>query len=236
MVVGEDISEEIQEQRTRILLASENGLFTRTSTKEAANKLREILNVLKDAEESIGSNPAEARHKLDIARCEFDEIVEKAGLGWRVKYLYVIPIFLYLTFSFIVFLLMWYYIDLHYQGDLTVLWIPAWSIIWGGVGSILRGLYWLWYQVNRRHYRKVWILWFLAAPIMGCILGGIMYLIFISGYIAATQSSLTNKNLPMLLSVLAGFSWPWAIGVIKKLTEIFGVKAPSWDGTPFSGK
>jgi len=224
LVVRVYISQEIQRLRTKILLASENGLFTRICNTGESKCMDKIWKLLKEAQENVGSNPIEAQYKLDVARCQFDKAVEKAGLQWRIKYVYAIPVFLYLVVAFIVFLLMWYYIALYHQGNIIVFWIPAWSIIWGGVGSILRGIYWLWYQVNRRHYKKYWLLWFLGAPIMGCILGGMMYLIFVSGYVAATQSSLTDEKLLMLLCGLAGFSWPWATNVMKKLTEIFGAK------------
>jgi len=208
-------------------VASENGLFAEISKEGGSTCVEQIWNLLKEAQEGVESNPVEAQHKLGVARCRFDEAVEKAGLGWRIKYVYAIPIFLYLVVLFIVFLFVWHYIDLYHQGSIVVFWVPAWSIVWGGVGSVLRGVYWLWYQVNRRLYKKYWLLWFLGAPIMGCILGGMMYLIFMSGYIAATQSSLTDEKLPMLLCALAGFSWPWATDVIKKLTGIFGAKAPT---------
>ena len=225
MVVNEGLAEEIQEQRTRVMIQSENGLFARildgTTTTNARDK---ILNLLKEAEEKLSSNPVEAQHKLDLATCELDESIEKAGLRWRLRYFYGIYVFSYMVALFVLFLSIWFYILIYHNGTVTIFWIPSWALVWGGVGSVLRGTYWLWYQVNRRRYRKIWALWFLAAPLMGCVLGAIMYLIFIAGYIAASQSQLTNESLPMLLCALAGFSWPWAINVMTKLQEILGVK------------
>jgi hypothetical protein len=68
----------------------------------------------------------------------------------------------------------------------------------------------------------VWGVWFLASPILGALLGSIVYLAFVAGFIAATKQTLTEPSLPMLLAGMAGFSWEWAVGVIKKVTEALG--------------
>ncbi len=219
--------EDIQELRVKLIVASENGLFARIGNQRSSEKISIILNLLKEAEESLCSNSTESNYKFDLATSNFDDCLESAGMIWRLKYFYGIPILLYLIAAFIALILTWFYVDINFQGNLIIFWVPVWAIIWGGLGSVLRGLWWLWFQVNRMNYRKVWLVWFLATPFIGCLLGSIMYLVFLSGFIAATQSSLTNNALPMLLSALAGFSWPWAIDVLNKLTKIFGAKTPT---------
>lgn len=219
------IKEEIDDLRVRVQLASENGLFSKISNTSGQNYLDDILTRLKEVQKSVNTDPIEATHQLSIAKCEFDKSVEKAGRLWRLSYIYGIPTFLYLTGLFIAFLLLWHYVDVQYRGDLSIFWVPAYSLIWGVLGAILQGIYYLWFQVNRGKYRKVWLVYFLSAPFMGCLLGGIIYLIFATGYFATGQPSIQNPQLPMLLSALAGFSWLWAIEVLNKTRGLLSVKS-----------
>jgi hypothetical protein len=54
---------------------------------------------------------------------------------------------------------------------------------WGVVGSLLRGIWYLWKNVNDRKFRKVWIVWLISTPFLGAILGSLIYFLISAGLI-----------------------------------------------------
>ena len=105
------------------------------------------------------------------------------------------------------------------------LWVPCWAFIWGSVGSILQGFWWLWQHISEKRLRKYWFVWYFLLPLIGAILGALTYLIFNAGFIAATgEVQLKSVVFPMLLSALAGFSCRWAVELLHELTTIIQIR------------
>ena len=215
-----DLNSWIDELKDDVLFASENELFTR----QEVVKFDDIMELLKEAPLSLStprSKYFEARSNYNRAKDKFNTAVDKAGRWWRVQYAYAIPYFLYLVAVLGVVLLLVYFRPLPSQ--LTLIPVPKKAIMWGVIGSVLQGLWALWKDVNARQFRRSWIVWFLAVPFIGGLLGAVMYLAFVAGFVAATKSTLQDPTVPLLVAALAGFSWDWAIGVLDNLTKIFKV-------------
>jgi len=96
------------------------------------------------------------------------------------------------------------------------------AVSWGVIGGLLRGLWWLWKNVNKRQFRKAWIIWFISTPFLGGILGGIAYLLIFAGLLAV--SGVEDKNGPnsvfvMSIAALAGFNWEWIVEQFNRVRE-----------------
>lgn len=213
-----DLNSRIDDLRDDVLCASENGLFT----EQKKVSFGEIMDLLKEAPLSLNaprSKYFEARSNYDKARNIFDTAIEKAGSCWRLEYCYGIRFFIYLVFILgVVFLLVWLR---PLPSWLTLIPVPKRAIMWGVIGSVLQGFWALWQAVKDRDFRKFLMMWFLALPFVGGLLGAVMYLAFVAGVVAATRSTLQDPTLPLLVAALAGFSWEWAVGVINNLAKSF---------------
>jgi hypothetical protein len=204
-----------------IEIASENDLFT----KQSDVKFDDLEKSVQEALSCLSASPVDvitARSEFAKAYDSFNTAVRKAGFFWRVQYAFAIPYFLYLVGILAAFLLLVLFVKL--PPTPTLLPVPKRAFMWGMIGSVLQGFWWLWGQVSDRHFRKSWIVWFLAVPFIGALLGGIMYLAFSVGVVAATKTTLQDPSVPLLLAALAGFSWKWAVGVLDNLTKLFDVK------------
>jgi type II secretory pathway component PulF len=98
--------------------------------------------------------------------------------------------------------------------------LEKYAFMWGMIGSVLQGLYAVWRQVSQRQFRRGWIAWYLALPVIGAILGALMYMAIQFGVVATTQSGIRNDTV-LLLAALAGFSWKWSVGILENVEKLF---------------
>ncbi|TEU10920.1 MAG: hypothetical protein E3J21_24880 [Anaerolineales bacterium] len=63
---------------------------------------------------------------------------------------------------------------------------PLWNTMaWGGIGGVVGSLYSLyWHAAVEQDFDKQYLMWYIVQPVMGLILGGIVYLIIASGFIS----------------------------------------------------
>jgi hypothetical protein len=63
---------------------------------------------------------------------------------------------------------------------------PLWNTMaWGGIGGVVGSLYSLyWHAAVEQDFDKQYLMWYIVQPIMGVILGGIVYLIIAAGFIS----------------------------------------------------
>jgi hypothetical protein len=63
---------------------------------------------------------------------------------------------------------------------------PLWNTMaWGGIGGVVGSLYSLyWHAAVEQDFDKQYLMWYIVQPIMGIILGGIVYLIIAAGFIS----------------------------------------------------
>jgi hypothetical protein len=145
-------------------------------------------------------------------------------MWWQFKYSYGGYVILYFLAIFVIFTSTWFLFP-DSISNLQILWIPSWAFFWGATGSILQGFWWLWQNVSDRYFRKHALPWYFILPLMGALLGALAYLIFVSGFIAATgEVNLKSESFIMLLSGLAGFSSRWAVEMLEKLTKVITIK------------
>ena len=106
---------------------------------------------------------------------------------------------------------------------------PFWStMMWGGIGGVIGALYMLWWHVaNLQDFDGQYSLWYLVQPLMGLVLGGIMFLVLAGGFLVV-QVDLTNPQaatavriLPYLVAVLAGFRQNWVYEQLDRLMAVF---------------
>ncbi len=209
---------------TMVSTASENGLFN------AQNKisLECILNKIKSAREVIERcnrpNFAQCEYDLSIAAKLYFTAVNSGPTLWRFLNIYAIHIWTYLI-SFLTLLFIFYYYDLNsalltefpFLGSDS---IAIEAVSWGVIGGLLRGMWWLWKNVNKRQFRKVWIIWFISTPFLGGILGGIAYLLIFAGLLAVSQTdNKPNSIFVMSIAALAGFNWEWIVDQFNRVRE-----------------
>jgi len=63
---------------------------------------------------------------------------------------------------------------------------PLWNTMaWGGIGGVVGSLYSLyWHASVEQDFDRQYLMWYIVQPIMGIILGGIVYLIIAAGFIS----------------------------------------------------
>jgi hypothetical protein len=211
---------------TMVSTASENGLFD--GKKQNVIPYECILNKIKAARDSIEkSKPpdfSQCDHHLSIAADYYFKDVNSAPMSWRFLNIYAVHIWIYLI-AFLCILFIFYY----YNVNSTLLTKFAFlrnhsiaidAVAWGIIGALLRGLWWLWKNVNRGQFRKAWIIWFISTPFLGGILGGIAYLLIFAGLIAVSQDkNITNSLFVMSIAALAGFNWEWIVEQLNRVKE-----------------
>jgi hypothetical protein len=216
-----NVKEVLDKLQEALEIADENGLF-----KNGSIQYFTILNYIMDGLRNLSQNPPnviDARRNFSLAYFNFNRAVNSSSARWQFKYSHGGHIAIYLVALVIAPILACiFYGSILLQ--LELLWVPSWAYLWGLVGGALQGLWWLWQHVSDRKLRKIWLVWFFLLPITGAILGALTYLIFITGFIAATnQTRLGSPYFPILLSALAGFSSRWAVQLLDKLTTIIRV-------------
>lgn len=209
--------------------AAENGLF-KDGEKDSSKSLDPILEKLKEARESLKCcDFIQCSDALSKAADHYFRAVDSASMSWRFLNIYAIHLWIYLV-TFLAIIFIFYYFDLDHflrlRAGVSQSSIDA--AAWGVIGSLLRGIWWLWKNVNDREYRKTWIVWFISTPFIGGILGAIVYFIISAGLLIVTTDDLNNRNNfdeiinPMVVIVfaaLAGFNWDWAIDQFNRLRE-----------------
>lgn len=104
---------------------------------------------------------------------------------------------------------------------------PFWStLMWGGIGGIIGALYALWWHVSdQQDFERQYVMWYLVQPIMGVVLGGIVFLLLTGGFLLLqVKPSDTNTGarlIPYLVAVLAGFRQNFVYGQFDRLIALF---------------
>jgi hypothetical protein len=110
------------------------------------------------------------------------------------------------------------------------------TMMWGGIGGIVGALYTLWWHISEQQdFDRQYLTWYLVQPLLGMVLGGIVFLLLASGFLIL-QVNLTDKDaatgarlLPYLTAVLAGFRQNFVYEQFNRLIALFA-PAPSTSG------
>jgi hypothetical protein len=103
------------------------------------------------------------------------------------------------------------------------------TLMWGGIGGIVGGLWSLWKHVARdQDFDKQHTMWYLTQPIMGIILGGVIHLLFMAGALVvqtastSTQATTAMRWFPSLVACLAGFRQNFAYEWLDSVARVIG--------------
>jgi hypothetical protein len=118
---------------------------------------------------------------------------------------------------------------------------PLWNTMaWGGIGGVVGSLYSLyWHAAVEQDFDRQYVMWYIVQPIMGVILGGIVYLIIASGFISiqvlAAQASTVSeaaqsmanpavKAFHSAVAVVAGFRQRFVFELLDKIVQVLTPK------------
>ncbi len=123
------------------------------------------------------------------------------------------------------------------SGDLFTLWN---TLMWGGIGGIIGALYALWWHVSdRQDFERQYLMWYLVQPIMGLVLGGIVFLLLSGGFlllqVQPSDSNVGARLVPYLVAVLAGFRQNFIYGQFDRLIALFTPGASQGEGEQKKG-
>lgn len=102
------------------------------------------------------------------------------------------------------------------------------TLMWGGIGGVVGGLWSLWKHVARdQDFDKQHSMWYITQPVMGIILGGVIHLLFMSGVLiieagSTSQSALAVLWFPSLVACLAGFRQNFAYEWLDSVARAIG--------------
>jgi hypothetical protein len=98
------------------------------------------------------------------------------------------------------------------------------TLAWGGIGGITSALWSLYHHISvARDYNPVENLWYYSQPMLGMVLGGIVFLIMGAGFLVVqvnldTQDvALGARLLPAAIAVIAGFRQNMVLDLIERL-------------------
>jgi hypothetical protein len=104
---------------------------------------------------------------------------------------------------------------------------PFWNtLMWGGIGGIIGALYALWWHISdQQDFERQYLMWYLVQPIMGTVLGGIVFLLLSGGFlllqVKPTDTNAGARLIPYLVAVLAGFRQNFIYGQFDRLIALF---------------
>lgn len=101
------------------------------------------------------------------------------------------------------------------------------SLFWGGIGGVVGALYSLWWHVSEKQdFDKRYTMWYLVQPLMGFVLGGIVYLIIGTGFLALQGTPPTAESargvqlFPSLVAVLGGFRQKFVYELLERIIRV----------------
>lgn len=108
--------------------------------------------------------------------------------------------------------------------------------MWGGIGGAVGALYSLWWHVaDRQDFDRQYLMWYIVQPIMGMVLGGIIYLAIAAGFLvlqatpAVGPTNIGSWLMPSLLACLAGFRQNFVYEVLDRIMAAFMPKKDEED-------
>ena len=97
------------------------------------------------------------------------------------------------------------------------------TLAWGGIGGVTSALWSLYYHISiQRDYDPVENLWYYSQPVLGMVLGGIVFLIMGAGFLivqvdlSGPDAALGARLLPAAIAVIVGFRQTVVLDLIER--------------------
>lgn len=104
------------------------------------------------------------------------------------------------------------------------------TLAWGGIGGATSAMWSLYYHISvQRDYEPIENLWYYTQPLIGMVLGGIVFLIMGAGFLVVETTptvgagSMGARLVPAVIAVIAGFRQTVVLDLIER---IVGLIAP----------
>lgn len=101
------------------------------------------------------------------------------------------------------------------------------TLAWGGIGGATAAMWSLYYHISvRRDYEPIENLWYYTQPLIGMVLGGIVFLIMGSGFLVvqatptAGDSAIGARLVPAMIAVIAGFRQAVVLDMIERIVGL----------------
>lgn len=143
------------------------------------------------------------------------------GFRWRLFTLHQVHLSYHLVALFAVLYGLFCAPDLATGFENARLWtIPVSVLVFGALGGVLRGLYWLYRKVQTRTFRPQLTMPELTSPWIGLLFGALVYLLMLAGVMTfgtgasgGTGGGGVSGVGPAQLAAafLAGYSWEWVL-------------------------
>ncbi|MBN1639969.1 MAG: hypothetical protein JXA09_01945 [Anaerolineae bacterium] len=97
---------------------------------------------------------------------------------------------------------------------------------WGGVGGVLGALYSLyWHAAKVKDFDKQYVMWYVVQPLIGLIIGALVYAIVDAGFLSLVSGStpaqeLTIKAFPYTLACIAAFRQRFILEIVDRLIQV----------------
>jgi hypothetical protein len=101
------------------------------------------------------------------------------------------------------------------------------TLAWGGIGGVTSALWSLHHHISvARDYDPVENLWYYSQPVLGMVLGGIVFLVLGAGFLvvqvdlASQDAALGARLLPAAIAVVAGFRQSMVLELIERVVSL----------------
>lgn len=117
------------------------------------------------------------------------------------------------------------------------------TLAWGGIGGATAAMWSLYYHISvQRDYEPIENLWYYTQPLIGMVLGGIVFLIMGSGFliVQATPTAGTGaigaRLVPAVIAVIAGFRQAVVLDMIERIVGLIAPTPKEPDGGASTGE
>jgi DnaJ-domain-containing protein 1 len=112
------------------------------------------------------------------------------------------------------------------------------TLAWGGIGGVTSALWSLYYHISiQRDYDPIENLWYYSQPVLGMVLGGIVFLIMGAGFLivqvdlAGEAAALGARLLPAAVAVIVGFRQTVVLDLIERAIGLIAPAKPEEEPT-----